>query len=144
MEELDDAETGSETAYGPRRSRHRWPELKEPPPPPAPTPLKQMSIVQRQAAKAERERIEAELEAQHKREMFAKKQIFGSQKPVNSEGLLSGIFKRGASMVNLVCFLSLVLWTELMFRWTRLQARLLCALRPRTATCPTSLWPSRP
>jgi hypothetical protein len=96
-------ETGSETAYGRRRSRHRWPELRDPPPPPAPTPLKQMSLTQRQAAKAERDRIEAELEAQQKREMFAKQQIFGTQKPVNSEGLLSGIFKRGASMVNLVC-----------------------------------------
>ena len=98
------ADTGSETPYGKRRSRNRWPELRDPPPPPAPTPLKQMSLGQRQAAKAERERIEAELEAQQKREMFAKKQIFGSQKPVTSEGLLSGIFKRGASMVNLVCF----------------------------------------
>jgi hypothetical protein len=41
---------------------------------------------------------EPEEEAQREREMFAKQQIFGS-KP--SEGLLTGMFKRGGSMVDL-------------------------------------------
>lgn len=72
-----------------------------PPPPPAPTPLRNMSRRQRLAAAEERRRIEAELEAQKKREMFAKQQIFGA-KPTQGEGLLSGIFKKGGSMVDLV------------------------------------------
>lgn len=69
------------------------------PPPPAPTPLRQMSKRERQAAAAERARIEAELDAQQKREMFAKQQIFGRPGP---SGLLSGMLKAGGSMVDLV------------------------------------------
>jgi hypothetical protein len=65
-------------------------------PPPAPTPLVRMSKKQREAAKAEREKIEAELDAQRKREMFAKQQIFGQPK-----GLLSMALQRGASLVDL-------------------------------------------
>lgn len=65
-------------------------------PPPAPTPLVRMSKKQREAAKAEREHIEAELEAQRKREMFAKQQIFGQPK-----GLLSMALQRGGSLVDL-------------------------------------------
>jgi len=42
--------------------------------------------------------VRAEEEAQKEREMFAKQQIYGS-KP--SEGLLTGMFKRGGSMVDL-------------------------------------------
>lgn len=137
----DTPETGSETAYGPRRSRHRWPELRDPPPPPAPTPLKKMSLQHRQMAKAERERIEAELEARQKREMFAKKQIFGTQKPVNSEGLLSGIFKRGASMVNLVSTAYLQYENQLIARWIRRPHRPLFVRRRPMATFPTSADP---
>ncbi|WVR05307.1 hypothetical protein IAU60_002321 [Kwoniella sp. DSM 27419] len=69
-----------------------------PPAPPAPTPLVRMSKRERQRAAAERAEIEAQLEAQRQREMFAKKQIFGS-KP--SQGLLASALQRGASMVNL-------------------------------------------
>jgi hypothetical protein len=74
------------------------------PPPPAPTPLKKMSKKERQAAAAERARIEAELEAQRKREMFAKQQIFG--RTTNGSGL-SGLFKSGGSMIDLVRLASL-------------------------------------
>ncbi|RXK39483.1 hypothetical protein M231_03151 [Tremella mesenterica] len=72
--------------------------VRDPPPPPAPTPLKKMSRREREAAEAERTRIENELEAQRQREMFAKQQIFGSRP---SEGLLTDLFKRGGSMVDL-------------------------------------------
>jgi hypothetical protein len=65
-------------------------------PPPAPTPLVRMSKKQREAAKAERAQIEAELEAQRKREMFAKQQIFGQPR-----GLLSQALQRGGSLVDL-------------------------------------------
>jgi len=65
-------------------------------PPPAPTPLVRMSKKQREAAKAERAKIEAELEAQRKREMFAKQQIFGQPR-----GLLSLALQRGGSLVDL-------------------------------------------
>ena len=82
------------------RSTSRKTPPKPTPPPPAPTPLRKMSKKERLAAAAERARIEAELEAQTKREMFAKQQIFG--KPVEGQGLLSGMFKRGTSMVDLV------------------------------------------
>lgn len=68
------------------------------PPPPAPTPLRKMSKKERMAAEAERAKIEAELDAQRKREMFAKQQIFGTK----TDGLLTGMFQRGASMVDLV------------------------------------------
>ena len=70
------------------------------PPPPAPTPLRKMSKKQRLAAAAERAQIEAELDAQRTREMFAKKQIFGGR--AAGEGLLSRAFKSGGSMVDLV------------------------------------------
>ena len=84
-----------------RRSNSRKTAAKDAPPPPAPTPLRAMSKRERLAAKAERERIEAELDAQRKREMFAKQQIFG--KPVGAAtGLLTGMFKTGGSMVDLV------------------------------------------
>lgn len=69
---------------------------KEAPPPPAPTPLRKMSKKERDAAAAERARIEAELEAQRKREMFAKQQIFGTK-----SGLLKQELQRGGSMVDL-------------------------------------------
>ncbi len=75
---------------------------KEPPPPPAPTPLKRMSKKEKMAAAAERAKIEAELEAQEKRKMFAKREIFGENNRQNSEGLLTNLFKRGGSMVDLV------------------------------------------
>jgi hypothetical protein len=65
-------------------------------PPPAPTPLVRMSKKQREAAAAERARIEAELEAQRKREMFAKQAIFGQP-----QGLLSQALQRGGSLVDL-------------------------------------------
>ena len=78
-------------------SRHTPPQV---PPPPAPTPLRKMSKKQRLAAAAERTQIEAELDAQRKREMFAKQQIFGGQPA--GEGLLSRVFKSGGSMVDLV------------------------------------------
>jgi hypothetical protein len=67
-----------------------------------------MSRKQRLAAQEERRKIEAELEAQKKREMFAKQHIFGA-KPAQSEGLLSGIFKKGGSMVDLVS-LEITFW----------------------------------
>lgn len=72
------------------------------PPPPAPTPLRKMSKKERLAAAADRVKIEAELDAQRKREMFAKQQIFGSKSRSPGEGLLTGLFKRGGSMVDLV------------------------------------------
>ncbi|WVQ98882.1 hypothetical protein IAU59_006013 [Kwoniella sp. CBS 9459] len=68
------------------------------PPPPAPTPLTKMSKKERQRAAAERAQIEAQLEAQRQREMFAKQQIFGNRP---SQGLLASALQRGASMVNL-------------------------------------------
>ena len=70
------------------------------PPPPAPTPLRKMSKKERQQAAAERTMIEAELDAQRKREMFAKKQIFGDRPA--GEGLLSQVLRTGGSMVDLV------------------------------------------
>jgi hypothetical protein len=89
-------------AQGLRRSNSRRASgNKQTPPPPAPTPLTKMSKKERQAAAAERARIEAELEAQRKREMFAKQQIFGKA-PVAMTGLLTGMFKSGGSMVDLV------------------------------------------
>lgn len=75
--------------------------VKPSPPPPAPTPLRHMTKEERIAAKAERARIETELEAQRKREMFAKQQIFGKASG-SASGLLSGLFKTGGSMVDLV------------------------------------------
>ena len=66
---------------------------------PAPTPLAKMSKEDRVAAAAERRRIEADLDAQRKREMFAKQQIFGKGP---EQGLLSGMIKAGGSMVDLV------------------------------------------
>jgi hypothetical protein len=88
-----------------RQSSRKSP-TRDAPPPPAPTPLRKMSKKERLAAAAERAKIEAELDAQRKREMFAKQQIFGGLSGAgarqSSEGLLSGIFKRGGSMVNLV------------------------------------------
>jgi hypothetical protein len=74
---------------------------RETPPPPAPTPLRKMSKKERLAAAAERAKIEAELDAQRKREMFAKQEIFG-KKPVRGQGLLTGMFKTGGSMIDLV------------------------------------------
>ncbi|WVQ78367.1 hypothetical protein IAT38_000452 [Cryptococcus sp. DSM 104549] len=68
------------------------------PAPPAPTPLTKMSKKERQAAAAERAKIEARLDAQRKREMFAKQQIFGKGP---AQGLLASALQRGASMVNL-------------------------------------------
>lgn len=91
-----------------RQSSRKSP-TRDAPPPPAPTPLRKMSKKERLAAAAERAKIEAELDAQRKREMFAKQQIFGGLGGAgarqSSEGLLSGIFKRGGSMVNLVSVL---------------------------------------
>lgn len=81
----DDEEKSSLTAASPKEI-----------PPPAPTPLVRMSKKQREAAKAERAQIEAELDAQRKREMFAKQQIFGQPK-----GLLSQALQRGGSLVDL-------------------------------------------
>ena len=81
--------------------------VKPSPPPPAPTPLKQMSKEEKAAAKAERARIESELDAQRKREMFAKQQIFGKTSR-SATGLLTGLFKTGGSMVDLVCDLRIV------------------------------------
>jgi len=82
-----------------RQTSRRTPP-KDVPPPPAPTPLRKMSKKERQAAAAERAKIEAELDAQKKREMFAKKQIFGGR--AAGEGLLSQVLKSGGSMVDLV------------------------------------------
>jgi hypothetical protein len=65
-------------------------------PPPAPTPLVRMTKAQREAAKAEHAEIQAKLDAQRKRAMFAKQQIFGP-----SGGLLSQALQRGGSMVDL-------------------------------------------
>jgi hypothetical protein len=65
-------------------------------PPPAPTPLVRMSKKQREAAAIERAKIEAELDAQRKREMFAKQAIFGQP-----QGLLSQALQRGGSLVDL-------------------------------------------
>lgn len=81
------------------RSREHLAMTRPIPPPPAPTPLQKMSKKERQAAAAERAQIEARLEAQRKREMFAKQQIFGTRP---SSGLLASALQRGASMVNLV------------------------------------------
>lgn len=81
------------------RSREHLTMTRPIPPPPAPTPLQKMSKKERQAAAAERAKIEARLEAQRKREMFAKQQIFGTRP---SSGLLASALQRGASMVNLV------------------------------------------
>jgi hypothetical protein len=81
----DEADRSSLTAASPKEI-----------PPPAPTPLVRMSKKQREAAKAERAQIEAELEAQRKREMFAKQQIFGQPR-----GLLSQALQRGGSLVDL-------------------------------------------
>nr|ODN87985.1 hypothetical protein L203_03190 [Cryptococcus depauperatus CBS 7841] len=72
--------------------------IRDTPPPPAPTPLNKMSKKERQAAVNEWAQIEARLEAQAKRKMFAKQEIFGS-KP--AFGLLASALQRGASMVNL-------------------------------------------
>lgn len=72
---------------------------RDPPPPPAPTPLKRMSKKQREAAAADRARIEVELEAQRQREMFSKKQVVNGSRA--SEGLLTGLFRRGGSLVDL-------------------------------------------
>ncbi|WWD15999.1 hypothetical protein CI109_100423 [Kwoniella shandongensis] len=81
------------------RASHSHTAARHPPPaPPAPTPLIKMSKRERLAAAAERAKIEAQLEAQRKREMFAKKQIFGSRP---SQGLLASALQRGASMVDL-------------------------------------------
>ncbi|OWT41276.1 hypothetical protein C362_00742 [Cryptococcus neoformans Bt1] len=80
------------------RSREHFTMTRPIPPPPAPTPLQKMSKKERQAAAAERAKIEARLEAQRKREMFAKQQIFGTRP---SSGLLASALQRGASMVNL-------------------------------------------
>jgi hypothetical protein len=96
------------TALLARPSGRRGHASNGPPPPPAPTPLRDMSRKQRLAAQEERRKIEAELEAQKKREMFAKQHIFGA-KPAQSEGLLSGIFKKGGSMVDLVS-LEITFW----------------------------------
>ncbi|KAK8869728.1 hypothetical protein IAR55_000296 [Kwoniella newhampshirensis] len=71
---------------------------RHPPAAPAPTPLTKMSKKERLAAAAERAKIEAQLDAQRKREMFAKQQIFGSR---TSQGLLASALQRGASMVDL-------------------------------------------
>lgn len=80
------------------RTRDNLTMIRPTPPPPAPTPLQKMSKKERQAAAAERAKIEARLEAQRKREMFAKQQIFGTRP---SSGLLASALQRGASMVNL-------------------------------------------
>ncbi|ORY27178.1 hypothetical protein BCR39DRAFT_238711 [Naematelia encephala] len=82
-----------------RKSSRRNGGTRNEPPAPNTTPLEKMTKKQRAAAEAERDQIEIELDARTKREMFAKKQIFGSRN--NEEGLLSGMFKRGASMVDL-------------------------------------------
>jgi len=82
-----------------RQRSNRTPP-KDVPPPPAPTPLRRMSKKERQAAAAERAKIETELEARTKRQMFAKKQIFGGR--LAGEGLLSQVLKSGGSMVDLV------------------------------------------
>ena len=81
----DDEDKSSMTAASPKEI-----------PPPAPTPLVRMSKKQREAAKAERAQIEAELDAQRKREMFAKQQIFGQPR-----GLLSQALQSGGSLVDL-------------------------------------------
>ncbi|KAL7424038.1 hypothetical protein Q5752_001623 [Cryptotrichosporon argae] len=65
---------------------------------PQPPPAKPMSKKERTAEKA---RLDAERDAQRKREMFAKQQIFGNQVKQSSEGLLSNIFRSGKSMVDL-------------------------------------------
>lgn len=67
-----------------------------PPPPPAPTPPKT-----KKERAAEKARIEAEKEAQRKREMFAKQQIFGAPKTAQGEGLITRTFRSGKSMVDL-------------------------------------------
>ncbi|KAK4685571.1 hypothetical protein P7C73_g4574, partial [Tremellales sp. Uapishka_1] len=78
------------------------PNPKQIPPTPAPTPIRKMSKKERMAAAAERAKIDAELEAQRQREMFAKRQIFGDRSTDRpAEGLLTGMFKRGGSMVDL-------------------------------------------
>ena len=100
------------------------------PPPPAPTPLKQMTKEERIAAKAEKARLEAEHEAQRKREMFAKQQIFGKSSGL-ATGLLTGLFKTGGSMVDLVR--TLVNQTH---DRPKLLKHRIYDLRRHTATCP--------
>lgn len=106
---------------------------RDPPPPPAPTPLKRMSKKQREAAAAERVRIEAELEAQRQREMFSKKQVVNGSR--SNEGLLTGLFRRGGSLVDLVS--RSIVWD--VFDWLIIAA----GSRASHHAPLTSLWNSR-
>ncbi|WVQ71719.1 hypothetical protein IAR50_001260 [Cryptococcus sp. DSM 104548] len=74
---------------------------RQPPPAPAPAPAPKLSKKERQAEKAERAKIEARLDAQRKREMFAKQNVLGGMGARQSSGLLASALQRGASMVDL-------------------------------------------
>ncbi|ODO10763.1 hypothetical protein I350_01360 [Cryptococcus amylolentus CBS 6273] len=74
---------------------------RQPPPAPAPAPVPKLSKKERQAAAAERAKVEARLDAQRKREMFAKQNVLGGTGTRPPSGLLASALQRGASMVNL-------------------------------------------
>ncbi|TYJ55393.1 hypothetical protein B9479_003896 [Cryptococcus floricola] len=74
---------------------------RQPPPVPAPAPVPKLSKKERQAAAAERAKVEARLDAQRKREMFAKQNVLGGMGTRPPSGLLASALQRGASMVDL-------------------------------------------
>ncbi|KAL1406881.1 hypothetical protein Q8F55_006290 [Vanrija albida] len=95
----DDDPSTAEPSPAPTHLKHKSRASRvtlPPPPPPAPTPPK----TKRERA-AEKARIEAEKDAQRKREMFAKQQIFGAPKAAQGEGLLTRTFRSGKSMIDL-------------------------------------------